>query len=128
MAVDTNLSIPDVGTGRCLEYKAVIGVERRGCLWHLHSPAVKVIGTSHVEQPGSIDVVAVSIRSILEATGFPSRVHHHFALEHKQEMIWLLILHNTHLHCTPTKLVINLNCLESRCSSLILTGLLQSIY
>ena len=120
------LSIPDVGTGWSLEHKAVIGVERRGLLFHLHSPGVKLIGAPYLEQPGSINVIAICVCSVLEGTGFSSRVQNHLALEYQQEVIWFLVLHHTHLHCTPTKLIINLNCLESRYSSLILAGLLQS--
>ena len=122
----TYLSIPDVSACWCFQYKAVIGVERRGLLFHLHSSGVKLICAPYMEQPCPVHIVAVLLSTVLEATCFASRVEDHFALKHQQEVIWLLVLHHTHLNSTSTELIIKLNCLQSRCASLILAGLLYS--
>ena len=106
VAVLTNLSIPDVGTVWSLKHKAVIGVERRGLLFHLHSPGVKLVGASDVKQPGSIDVIAVLIYSVLEATSSSSRVNHHLPLEHQQEVVRLLILNHPYLDRGSTIFVV----------------------
>ena len=92
------LSIPDVSAGRCLQYKAVVGVERRGLLFNLHSSGVKLICTSYMEQPRPVHIVAVLVNTVLEAASPSSRVYNHLAFEDQQEVIWLLVLHHTHLN------------------------------
>ena len=92
------LSIPNVGTVRSLKYKTVIGVEKRGLLFHLYCSSVELVGTSHVEQPGSINIIAVLVYSVLEATSPSSGVHHHLPLEHQQEVVRFLVLNHSHLN------------------------------
>ena len=92
------LSIPDVGIVWSFKHKAVIGVEKGSLLFHLHCSSVEFIGTPHVEQSGSIDIIAVLVYSVLEATSPSSRVHHHLPLEHQQEVVRLLVLNHSHLN------------------------------
>lgn len=113
--------MPDVGAGGCFKDKAVIGVERRGFLLHLDCPCVKFICSPHMEQSCPIHVIAVGVSPVLEATGPPSSMHHHPPLEDEQEVIWLLILHDTHLDRCSTILVIKLEGVDG-CSCLLILG------
>lgn len=102
----SHLAIPDICAGRCLKYKAVIGVERGRDLFYLYSPSVQFISPTDMKQSCTINIIAVGISTILETTGFATRMDDHLALEDQEEMIRFLVLNHSNLNRGSPKFVI----------------------
>ena len=65
--VVTYLAIPDVRLQRCLQHKAVVGVEGRSLLLYLHSTGVQGGGPLDLEETSAVYVVRVTVKAVLES-------------------------------------------------------------
>lgn len=119
------LAIPDVGGLGSLQDKAVVGIEARGLLFHLNSSCIKLVGATHVEEPCAIHIVGILVVPVLEPTCPASGVNYHTSLEYQEEVVRFLALHHTYLYRGTTILVVQVDSMQSSCTSFILGRLLQ---
>ena len=120
----THLAIPDVGGLGCLQDKAVIGVKAQCLLFHLYCSRVKLVCASHVEQTCSVDIVAILVKPVLKPACPATGMNHHAPLEHQEEVVRLLALDDPYLDRGTAILVVQVHCMQSSCTALILGRLL----
>ena len=77
-----------------------------------------------MEEAGSVHIIAVRVKPVLEPAGPASRVDDHAALEDEQEVVGLLVLDDPHLDWGTAVLVIEMDSVQSSSRLLILGGLL----
>lgn len=149
ISIRAYLAIPDVRLCGRLQHKAVVGVEGRSRLLHLHCAGVQGGGALDLEQAGAVHIVGVTVKAVLEARG-PSTLdmtgrntrgatgdtsvatavwgcsHTHSMDDHLppedlQKVLRLLVLDHAHLDRCPTVLVVQGHCVQG-CSTALILG------